>query len=78
MQNIWIKSGQKRGNSPISCCLASPVCQVRNHELQEGKEHDQAAYSAKADEGAPLPAKQEPDPEMKVWGCVPLPRASAS
>jgi hypothetical protein len=29
---------------------------VRNNKLQEGKKHDQASYSAKADKGYPLPA----------------------
>jgi len=31
---------------------------VRNNKLQEGKKHDQAAYSAKADQGHRCTAKQ--------------------
>ena len=44
------KAGSTHGNAsiaPLGCG------QVRNHELQEGKEHDQAGYFAKADKGYP-------------------------
>ena len=38
---------------------------MRNTEVQEREEHDQAVYTAKADEGYPRPAEQE-HKELKV------------
>jgi hypothetical protein len=45
--------------STRSLSLSVRSRQVRNHELQEGKEHHQAAYFAKADTGDPRSAKQK-------------------